>query len=471
MAPSAALQAKIAAFENLSSPPKPTGASRAVPSPPQRQKSYSSRNTHELHILDTDPTSPTADSLEFILPLKPSLNPPRSSSPPILGRKSSLIDFSELSASPKPLNNLLLPPNETGSTSSSSSILDTFQKPQLAPRLSSVIPPLPPRRLSQNSLRSSPPSKVITTPPTRSSPISIASSKLIHSESLLNLRDPMHQASNSSKSSGRHLPASSISSFQSVSLSSTGTGTTEDSLDGSYEAVSSTVATSLVGPESPISLPDTLASKKSTVSLEKSNLNNTTLIRSSSSLARRKPPPPPPPKPAALIREAHQPSSKPSIKSSLSRSVPIPINFQRRYNALFDYHASLSQKGHSTSGWRGSSLDLLTGIDIDDLHDLQRSAKLDGCLVKSIWLCSKLPKPQLREIWNECDPNRTGSLDRESFTLGMWRIDEALRVAQQSRVLSDVKKPTPLHSVPLPLPPDRDTNLTYTPRQLHSRQK
>lgn len=399
MAPSAALQAKIAAFENLSSPTKLTGASRPVPSPLQHQRSYTPKDTHEPHILDTDPMSPTADSLESILPLKPSLNPPRSSSPPILGRKSSLIDFSELSASPKPMKGVFLPPTETGSTSSSSN-LDTFQRPQLPPRLSPVIPSLPPRKPSQNSLRNSPPSKVMgPTPPVRSSPISIASSKLIHSESLLDLRDPMHHASNSSKGSGRHLPASSISSFQSVSLSSTGTGTTEDSLDGSYEAVSSTVATSLVSPESPISPADTLASKKSIVSLEKFNLNNSTSVRSSSSLTRRRPPPPPPPKPATLTREAHQSSLKPSINSALSRPVPIPINFQRRYNALFDHHASLSQKGHSTSGWRGSSLDLLTGIDIDDLHDLQKSAKLDGYLVRPIWVCSKLPKSQLREIW------------------------------------------------------------------------
>ncbi|KIJ35711.1 hypothetical protein M422DRAFT_87191, partial [Sphaerobolus stellatus SS14] len=47
-----------------------------------------------------------------------------------------------------------------------------------------------------------------------------------------------------------------------------------------------------------------------------------------------------------------------------------------------------------------------------------------------IWKASKLPKARLRDIWNECDPDGVGSLDREGFARGMWRIDEALRAAQ-----------------------------------------
>lgn len=30
----------------------------------------------------------------------------------------------------------------------------------------------------------------------------------------------------------------------------------------------------------------------------------------------------------------------------------------------------------------------------------------------------------------ECDPARTGTLDREGFVRGMWRVDEELRRAQ-----------------------------------------
>lgn len=56
---------------------------------------------------------------------------------------------------------------------------------------------------------------------------------------------------------------------------------------------------------------------------------------------------------------------------------------------------------------------------------------LDGCVVKMIWSCSKLDRGLLRLIWEECDPDKRGSLDREAFARGMWRIDEELRKASK----------------------------------------
>lgn len=478
MAPSTSLQARITAFENLSSNPK-----LAVPSPPKHQRQQLSKITPGPHLLDGDPTSPTSDSLASIPALQPSLNPPRSSSPPVLGRKSSLIDFSELSASVRLKNDTPLSPYGTDSASFTPSFLDPLQKPQVPPRPHSQIPPLPPRKASQNSLKNSPTLKGVSNLPIRSSPISIASSRLSYSESLLDPPTSTHPASNSSDDSIRHLPASSISSFQSVSLSSGGIHTPEESLDGSYEAVSSTAATSPIT-ESQSSPMNKLRAPKSGLYLVKSSLHESSPLEPSSTFSRRQAPPLPP--------KPHLPNT-PRLSSgepSLLRRVPIPTNARRRYDALFDRHMSLSQKSHSTSGWRGPSFDLLTGIDIDDSNELPHNIGLSGPIVKSVWKCSKLPNSFLREIWcdlqllsfeltlmslyrNECDPNHTGSLNKDAFALGMWRIDEALRIRQQSRGLTSLKKPSTPHSANLPLPPlpNRNTNVTYTPRVPYATRK
>jgi len=50
--------------------------------------------------------------------------------------------------------------------------------------------------------------------------------------------------------------------------------------------------------------------------------------------------------------------------------------------------------------------------------------------VRRIWTLSKLDRAVLKSIWAECDPEGMGTLDRESFVKGMWRIDEELRRAQ-----------------------------------------
>ncbi|KAE9388467.1 hypothetical protein BT96DRAFT_767445, partial [Gymnopus androsaceus JB14] len=43
-----------------------------------------------------------------------------------------------------------------------------------------------------------------------------------------------------------------------------------------------------------------------------------------------------------------------------------------------------------------------------------------------IWAKSRLGNERLGAIWLQSDPARTGSIDREAFVKGMWRIDAEL---------------------------------------------
>ncbi|THU80121.1 hypothetical protein K435DRAFT_874711 [Dendrothele bispora CBS 962.96] len=157
-----------------------------------------------------------------------------------------------------------------------------------------------------------------------------------------------------------------------------------------------------------------------------------------------------------------------------TRPTPIPAAVRPRYETAFDTaviqkrqaqllrnrqwekegRPSLLSPGvaspkRTRPGWRGLSIDLITGGDDltgsnddptkgkgpdgDDLDvdtHVGPTERLEGYIVKIIWSRSKLPKQKLGAIWNECDPATKGSLDRESFCKGMWRIDEELRRSQ-----------------------------------------
>lgn len=136
-----------------------------------------------------------------------------------------------------------------------------------------------------------------------------------------------------------------------------------------------------------------------------------------------------------------------------------------------------SKRGRRAAGWRGLSVDLITGdpesvaaqlnaasagqkdkgkarddsdSDSEEEEDLVKvrsklfkkqgegkekeevgkEERLEGVVIKVIWKQSGLEKRRLAEIWNECDPTQSGSLDIEGFVKGMWRIDEELRRAQ-----------------------------------------
>ncbi|KAF8965234.1 hypothetical protein BDZ97DRAFT_1904129 [Flammula alnicola] len=156
------------------------------------------------------------------------------------------------------------------------------------------------------------------------------------------------------------------------------------------------------------------------------------------------------------------PPSVISIKAK--RPTPVPFGVRKRYEAVFSANvvqrrraekrraeekpALLSPgeaRGRRAVGWRGLSVDLITGDDMapplppqqqqqdeDGRVDQVVGAdeKLEGAIVKLIWKRSGLDKERLAEIWNECDLTGQGALSLEAFVKGMWRIDEELRRTQ-----------------------------------------
>jgi len=106
------------------------------------------------------------------------------------------------------------------------------------------------------------------------------------------------------------------------------------------------------------------------------------------------------------------------------------------------------RKMRKAAGWRGLSVDLIThpeenalvrndtgsgsfeSMDSNETEDVKPDDRLDGYTVKRIWTCSKLESSKLRDIWGDCDPDHSGSLDLDAFVKGMWRIDEELRRAR-----------------------------------------
>ncbi|TFY55084.1 hypothetical protein EVG20_g9452, partial [Dentipellis fragilis] len=435
--------------------------------------------------------------------------------------------------------------------------LDSPQ-PQIQSK-SGKAPPLPPRKQSYSSLRSvSTPTLSPITPSTAGKEKDIASP-------LLKPPDADHTyPPNLSKlglNSGRgHAPASSISSFHSVSLSSDGGNehdrsasvsslnilptpiddkdkewTDGDSLDESFENVSASSfvpslsitqylqGTTTSKPEPPklpqrppamkpkprLSAPASLApssTSSSPISLVSSPiLTPTTSGSSSHTNATRRAAPPPPhptrtsrsrppsartsltsttsttasdrasilsygtttsisslgssfavtPKPSAYAFSGISLGSAAATGTGTSRPTPVPPAARVRYEALFDKilvavrakrreHLAPASPPSSVkgkrrqNGWRGLSVDLITGADVstDDAESVAGSGegddsddRLDGQVVKLLWMRSKLPRERLRAIWMECDPKERGSLDRDSFARGMWRIDEDLRKA------------------------------------------
>ncbi|KAF7778643.1 hypothetical protein Agabi119p4_2988 [Agaricus bisporus var. burnettii] len=146
------------------------------------------------------------------------------------------------------------------------------------------------------------------------------------------------------------------------------------------------------------------------------------------------------------------------------RQTPVPLAAQKRYGAVFNAniiqrrrvaairaneprrlaHAE-AKRGRQAAGWRGLSVDLITATpeELQDAKGKNREQslpqvdesvgpndRLEGSIIKSIWSRSGIEKRKLVEIWNECDADKQGSLDLESFVRGMWRIDEQLRRSQ-----------------------------------------
>ncbi|KAK0239736.1 hypothetical protein EDD85DRAFT_461447 [Armillaria nabsnona] len=232
----------------------------------------------------------------------------------------------------------------------------------------------------------------------------------------------------------KHTSASSISSFHSVSLDGQ-TSTDGDSIDdSSYENVSPVQPT-------PPKLPKRPPSASST---------------STTASARRPAPPPPASSSRSSITSTRPPSraSSTSLAPSLNRPTPIPPAARARYTSVFDHNISqrnlarqqrkakppptlpfLSpRKSRQAAGWRGLSVDLITGAD--DLPTTESDSEDDSPLtlpphiVKFIWRKSCLEDTKLAQIWTECTRGHLRSqagLTKDEFVSGMWKIDEELR--------------------------------------------
>ncbi|KAJ4469048.1 hypothetical protein C8J55DRAFT_564619 [Lentinula edodes] len=207
-----------------------------------------------------------------------------------------------------------------------------------------------------------------------------------------------------------------------------------------------------------------------------------------------KPPPPPPPnKPTAplkpqALKYLPSSSSSSSVTSSsststtgpgpstsslaLARPTPVPPLARKRYETVFEANlanlniaasngplTSTSSKpallspsaalAISRKGWRGLSIDLVTSDEKDDRvpnkdkdkdngHGAAENGqtkfnRLPGPVVRVIWEKSRLSREKLSAIWLECDLSHTGSLDRDTFVKGMWRIDAELRREELER--------------------------------------
>ncbi|KAH9967917.1 Spc7 kinetochore protein-domain-containing protein [Russula dissimulans] len=83
--------------------------------------------------------------------------------------------------------------------------------------------------------------------------------------------------------------------------------------------------------------------------------------------------------------------------------------------------------------WRLQWVDQLYAIADQGFGELQQpgsDAKLDGLIVREIWVQSRPKSERLWDIWNECDRDGTGSLNRDAVARGMAQIDEELRRTQ-----------------------------------------
>ncbi|KAH8099542.1 hypothetical protein BXZ70DRAFT_1078252 [Cristinia sonorae] len=503
------------------------------------------------------------------------LRPSPSPSPPILGRKTSLIDLKDdWEIDSGPVYNVSYAtrnksyPSVVGSSSSkptprhvSDSRLLSYASQstplihlETAPKPKTHAPPLPPRKPSYGSLKSvsnsstsslprSPtggPSNMALPPmpPPRKKSDSLTVDAYPHSPGgKLGIAIPRG-----------HAPASSISSFHSVSLSSDGgmevgspssthvatfpmdremfDGESVDSngRDADDISIDSFENVSTVSPSvSSISMewgdyakrqPPKLPQRPKPPSLPISPSNsgtpsNVPAARISPPLSAKPPPPPPPsrtrPPPASnrsslastitsasdhssvisaatsrtslsSIRPPLTPKPAPStLQHRLSRPTPIPPAARARYEAVFVGNVKAlkqfererakralspppGRKERQAAGWRGLSVDLITNPPAvnDALDDAGSSGKassedevgaderLDGRIVAKIWKLSRLEKSKLKDIWIECDPTGTGSLDRAAFVKGMWRIDEELRRAH----LTPALPPRPYQSKP-----------------------
>ncbi|KAI0822777.1 hypothetical protein BC628DRAFT_1387617 [Trametes gibbosa] len=526
---SSAVKARIHAFESLQS-----STATIVPaskSPP--------------NLLE-GPISPTVTSISPMIP-SPSVTPVRqtlpspSPSPPNLGRKTSLIDLKEwvvpdgpLPYVPRqrpPMARKPPPPLVTKPVVRhvSDSVVHKVPTPLIhleSPPKNRTAPPLPPRKPSYSSLKSVSPSNSSTSSLTRSPSQPIPTPSRSDSLTVDHTYPPLSKLGVSSPS--RHAPASSISSFHSVSLSSDG-GTdpaTPNSLSNhvatypldhddhdDHSSIREPDAVSLDESFENLSMTSAVSPTTSSVShdwevyatkrapeppkLPQRPLKPSSVPPSPLLAPKKDGPPPPPPsrsrppssrnslastsaastsdrssilsiatsRTSISTRSTTTPKPKPAL---LARPTPVPPAARKRYETVFNANViaarqverakSPPRKPRQAAGWRGLSVDLITNPEeiasapasragsVDE--EVGAEERLEGRVIRAIWKLSRLKRETLRVIWMECDPAGTGSLDRDGFVKGMWRIDEELRKAQVNRHLSPrlyVRQPKPTH--------------------------
>ncbi|KAI0084001.1 hypothetical protein BDY19DRAFT_910186 [Irpex rosettiformis] len=555
------VQSRISVFEALATSSTNVKAMKSVPNLLDKQSSPSSKGY--FSVIPSPPSTSTNFSSR-----SPSTSPPNA-----LGRKTSLIDLKDWVVEDGPLpyaprQKKVPGPNLTGigeghlqrHVSDPVSVHGHLQTTPLIhldsspPSTVRAAPPLPPRKASYSSLKSvsvsnSSSSSLSYNGPSYP-PLPLTTRKKSDSPTVDSAYTPTSKLGISIPSRGAngsgHVPASSISSFHSVSLSSDGgtdgtapgsianfvttypvdredhdTDSTRDidtgSLDESFEnvSVSSMISPSASSvshdwadyirrPTEPPKLPQRPLPSSSSTS--PSGPAPTVSVPYTVRASTKGPPPPPPPRKripssnrssfASTTASSSDHSSVFSAgtsRSSLSsgrpvyppkgiisnvqqpqftRTPPVPLAARRRYDNVFNKNVMaqraaakekeramsppFGRKARQAAGWRGLSVDLITNPEMAPTPpgpaaeeiEVTSEDRLDGRIVAKIWKMSKVEKTKLQSIWKECNMAGRGSLDREAFSKGMWRIDEELRKAQTSaRSKTAVRPPKSLASI------------------------
>jgi len=451
MPPATSLRSRIAAFENGTvtdnTPDSP---------PPETNPGHVARDSSEL--LDV-PISPTANSKFPLLKpsVSPSITPPRSrsESPDGLSVGTSVIDMSELEQPIRSAPQIPVRPSSAASKSQTNTSSRDSSSSYDASRFSFDMassrstdshvgsPPVPSRKpafLQSGSQSTSPSnrSKGVHSPqPTHDTSDAMSSSWYqIPPPSSPQFLD-VHSASAGSSRKG-HGHTLSTSSLQSVSLLSDGDagepgeGVSTPSVTESIAAFNNkssvpttpkripeqslpyvprknprlrdpnpAFAVTGTGTKSPPltspakQTPPPLPARRPTLPARASATSSASSTQSIPSLSiRRVAPPPiqPPPVPWRPNLVTSPPTTQNSSASSERRKAPIPLAAQKRYEVLFNQNVERASapRTPSSSGWRGAN-------SVEDAS--MGGPRMSGAVVKSIWMCSRLPKGTLRQIW------------------------------------------------------------------------
>ena len=108
---------------------------------------------------------------------------------------------------------------------------------------------------------------------------------------------------------------------------------------------------------------------------------------------------------------------------------------RKRYEAVWASNRGLLMGSPSTTPVSGYGSDTSGGGGGGgDAHPGQLVCNV---VVRDIWSRSRLPADELAEVWDLVDPDGHSALDRTSFVVGMWLIDQRLRGRKTPQKVSD----------------------------------